>query len=96
MANREVNLIRSFGYTDGEGKEWYFTRSNQDKILEVVGEAELQAYADNGVLEVIDLPNPAELKAAFGNRFDKGIRPSNAGTQAASTSRASRPAPKET
>lgn len=96
MANKAVNLIRSFGYTDGEGKEWYFTRSNQDQILDVVGEANLKPYIENGVVELMDTLDPAEEKAAFGNRFDKGIRPSNAGTNAASTSRASRPAPKET
>jgi hypothetical protein len=54
MATKEVTLLRSFGFIDADEKQHYFTRDNQDTILEIVGEANLQAYVDNGIIEVYD------------------------------------------
>lgn len=96
MAKKVVSLIRSFGYVDGEGKDWYFTRTNEGEILGALGEDNLQPYIDNGIIAVYDEPDPAELDAAFGRNRTKGIRPSNAGTPAAAAPTPPRAAPRST
>lgn len=54
MAQKQVTLLRSFGFIDDDGKQHYFTRDNQDTVLEIVGEGNLQAYVDNDIIEVYD------------------------------------------
>jgi hypothetical protein len=54
MATKEVTLLRSFAFTDESGEQHYFTRDNQDTILEIVGEANLQPYVDNNIIDVFD------------------------------------------
>lgn len=86
MAQKEVTLIRSFAFQDEEGKQHYFTRDNQDKILEIVGEGNLQQYIDSGTIEVYDgsevVPKTPAPKAEAPRR---GISP-------AATTAAPRPA----
>lgn len=81
MAQKEVTLLRSFAFTDSEEKQHYFTRDNQDKILEIVGEGNLQPYIDSGLIEVYDGEAPVEKTTVP----RQGIRPS-------ATTAAARPA----
>lgn len=99
MATREVNLIRSFNYEDDQGKSTYFTRDNQDKILEIVGEDNLQPYIDSGTIEVTDQETAEAVEKTMADRQPKGIRPSNLKAQPAPATTASaaaerRPAPR--
>ena len=92
MANKQVNLIASFGYTDADGKEHYFTRQNQDEILEVIGEAELGDYVKSGVIEIIDSSEHDEnIKRAFAPR-GAGMRPSTDTSARATPSPTAQPA----
>lgn len=77
MAQKEVSLIHSFNYEDDEGKQHYFTRDNQDKILEIVGEGNLQPYIDAGVIEVTDEATTAAVEKTMADRRPKGIRPNS-------------------
>lgn len=72
MAQKEVTLLRSFAFTDDQEKQHYFTRDNQDKILEIVGEGNLQPYIDGGLIEVYDGTAIVEKTAAT----KQGLRPS--------------------
>lgn len=91
MAQKEVTLIHSFNFEDDEGKSTYFTRDNQDKILEIVGEANLQPYIDAGVIGVTDAATMAAVDKVTAERAPRGIRPS-ATTASAAAER--RPAPR--
>src|SRR3954470_21466767 len=77
MAKREVTLIRSFNFEDDQGKSTYFTRNNQDQILEIVGEENLQPYIDAGVIEVADEATMAAVEKTMAHLRPKGIRPNS-------------------
>lgn len=87
MATKEVTLLRSFGFEDDDGKQHYFTRDNQDMILEIVGEGNLQPYVDGGIIEVYD-GHELQAKTSVHASAKGGIRPSV-------TTAAARPATKK-
>lgn len=87
MAQKQVTLIHSFNFEDDEGKQHYFTRDNQDTILEIVGEANLKPYIDAGVIGVTDEVTTAAIEKVMADRVPKGIKPSATTASAAAERR---------
>lgn len=99
MAKPQVTLIKSFNYEDADGNQTYFTRENQDKILEIVGEENLQQYIDGGDISVVPADEMVKVEQNLASRKTGGIRPSattaSAQAQAARRPAATRPATPE-